>query len=236
MSYCVHCGVKLERSEGSCPLCGTRIIDPAAEETADAVQPPYPVHNGEQILRKSKKNLLQVAGALTLIPAAICILLDLVISGRIRWSLYAAAALCILFGAFALPLMHRKHRFLVSMIFLACAGIGYLYMISRLVGGGWFLPVAMPSVLIGCGFIYFFVLWIRRRHPGKFAIGGVFFISAGCLCITVETLLLLFFRPDVFAYHWSPFAAAPTVFIGILLLVTDHDKDLMDELRRRLHY
>ena len=43
MSYCVNCGVELEKSEKRCPLCGVEVINPAQPpEDKEPRQRPYP--------------------------------------------------------------------------------------------------------------------------------------------------------------------------------------------------
>ena len=43
MSYCVNCGVELEKSEKKCPLCGVEVINPAQPpEDKEPRQRPYP--------------------------------------------------------------------------------------------------------------------------------------------------------------------------------------------------
>ena len=37
MSYCVNCGVELQKSEPRCPLCGTEVINP--NEIAEEERP-----------------------------------------------------------------------------------------------------------------------------------------------------------------------------------------------------
>ena len=43
MSYCVNCGVELEKSEQRCPLCGVEVINPAEPFDFTDVRP-YPKH------------------------------------------------------------------------------------------------------------------------------------------------------------------------------------------------
>ena len=45
MSYCVNCGVELDKTCSVCPLCNTRVINP--NQPVDTVSPkPYPVNKG----------------------------------------------------------------------------------------------------------------------------------------------------------------------------------------------
>ena len=43
MSYCVNCGVELEKSEKKCPLCGVEVINPKEPpQDKEPRQRPYP--------------------------------------------------------------------------------------------------------------------------------------------------------------------------------------------------
>ena len=45
MSYCVNCGVELDKTCSVCPLCNTKVINP--NQPVDTVSPkPYPVNKG----------------------------------------------------------------------------------------------------------------------------------------------------------------------------------------------
>lgn len=45
MSYCVNCGVELDKTCSVCPLCNTKVINP--NQPVDTVSPkPYPVDKG----------------------------------------------------------------------------------------------------------------------------------------------------------------------------------------------
>ena len=88
MAYCVHCGVKLGAGEKRCPLCHTVSIDPHESKT-DAPQPLYPIHTPQQLMTRSKRYFLILFGILLLVPALLCLVIDLLIGGGITWSIYA---------------------------------------------------------------------------------------------------------------------------------------------------
>ncbi len=54
MSYCVHCGVELAESEARCPLCNTKVVDPAAPQQGNG-KTPYPPYEAISPERVSKK-------------------------------------------------------------------------------------------------------------------------------------------------------------------------------------
>ena len=75
MSYCVNCGVELDKTCSVCPLCNTRVINP--NQPVDTVSPkPYPVNKGyvDSGIRKETAILMAVCLATT---AVVCGLLNL---------------------------------------------------------------------------------------------------------------------------------------------------------------
>ena len=85
MSYCVNCGVELEKSLQECPLCHTPVINPV--EQNKALPPsPYPTNKGqvEVVKRKDLGILLSVVLSATSIT---CLLLNLLVFDSSLWSL-----------------------------------------------------------------------------------------------------------------------------------------------------
>ena len=75
MSYCVNCGVELEPSLKTCPLCNTPVINPKQLE-ALKVSSPYPKERGQVDVVKRKD--LAILTSIVLIATSIsCLLLNL---------------------------------------------------------------------------------------------------------------------------------------------------------------
>ena len=51
MSYCVNCGVELDKTCGSCPLCNTPVYNPNQPVDTESVKP-FPVQKGTTELAK----------------------------------------------------------------------------------------------------------------------------------------------------------------------------------------
>ena len=70
MSYCVNCGVELDPSLTSCPLCNTPVVNPN-ETNTEKPDSPYPTDKGqvEMVKRKDLGILLSVVLSATSIPA-----------------------------------------------------------------------------------------------------------------------------------------------------------------------
>ncbi|POP37806.1 hypothetical protein C3R19_12960, partial [Blautia producta] len=75
MSYCVNCGVELDKTCKVCPLCNTKVINP--KQPPDTAAPkPFPSLEGhaEQVPRRDITILMTVILATT---AVVCGLLNL---------------------------------------------------------------------------------------------------------------------------------------------------------------
>ncbi len=108
MSYCVNCGVELDKTCSVCPLCNTRVINP--NQPVDTVSPkPYPVNKGyvDSGIRKETAILMAVCLATT---AVVCGLLNLLFITFSHWSFYVIG-ICIVLWIFCLPVFFPTKPF-----------------------------------------------------------------------------------------------------------------------------
>lgn len=236
MSYCVHCGVKLADSEnGRCPLCGIVNRDPLSPADEKA-SPAYPCRTEEQNLQRSKGYIFRLFSLLFVFPAVLCLLVDLVTAHRLTWSIYPAAALGLMWCSCGITLTLNKYRLYLSYLFNTLAMLVYMFMTERLNRGTWFLPVALPVTCYLSLCTAGITVIVRRRHiTSRVGISGVILILAGIACVLTEILLSLTFGGAP-RFHWSPYALAPCLFVGIVLIVFSRNAAVMNELRRRLHF
>jgi hypothetical protein len=237
MPYCVHCGVKLADSEPRCPLCATPVIDPSAPK--DPASPPparaYPARTEAQTLTLSRRSPLAFLSLLLLGAAGICLALDFLAGEGMRWSLYPAGVLILLWVAFAVPLLLRRHRLYSTLLTTAAALAGYLYMVERLTDGAhWFLPVVFPALLLFVGMVCLCIAMARRFRAGGLAVSAAAFCQAGLLAFAIELLIVRAgFAEKIL---WSPFVFLPCLGVAALLLLIARDRPLYEALQRRLHF
>jgi uncharacterized membrane protein YvbJ len=74
MSYCVNCGVELERSLKACPLCGVPVINPLEKEAPEA-PPAFPTVRDE-LKKKDRTFWVGFFSLLYLVPIATCIIMS----------------------------------------------------------------------------------------------------------------------------------------------------------------
>jgi hypothetical protein len=184
MPYCPRCGVELDPSVETCPLCRTpipRFPDLGAGEPAWPApgllgDPAKRYVGGVQIRRR-------VFGILTAVLAAASaavLSVDLLRAGMLSWSLYAAAALCGAWGmAAALFLSYRRPLVAVPV----CFGIVTVVLAAFDASDGrwhWFLPLGLPLMILAAAAVAGGWLLLRRAR-GYYLLGVV----AGLLAVTL---------------------------------------------------
>lgn len=234
MAYCVHCGVKLGEAEPRCPLCGTEAVDPACPQNPGAERA-YPVRTPEQTLRIHRGYAVSALSFLLLLPAGLCLLLDVLGGQGIGWSVYPAGILVLSWIAVTVPLLMRRNRLYSTILVTGATLAGYLYMVERMSRApGWFFPIVLPALLL---FIAMVCLTIALRRKWKMRVMRIVAFAlaeAGALSLAVE--LLIERSAGGGAFYWSPFVAVPCCFVALLLYVITKNRPLYDELRRRLHF
>lgn len=231
MAYCVHCGVRLHDAEPKCPLCGVEAADPM--KPYDPTMPkPFPVRTPEQTLTINRNYAMTLLMVLLLLPAAGCLLLD-ILSGGISWSIYPAGVLTLSWIMITVPLLMTRHRLYGTILITGGALAGYLFMIERLSGGSdWFWPIVLPALVVFMMMGCVCVVMVRQFHARVLLVIVAALVEIGILCLVVELLCIGF---DA-ALSWSKFVMAPCFFMALLLFVISRNRPLSEELKRRLHF
>lgn len=235
MAYCVHCGVKLGSSEKRCPLCGTAVLDPAEPRVPDAPRP-YPVRSPDQELKRNKQVLLVLAAAMTLIPAFLCLIIDLLDGGGISWSYYAASALCLTFIALDVPLIVTHHRLVYSVITAFICLNSFLFIVYLMDSSvNWFFPIALPALALLTILLLLLAGLYRKGVLNRLTLAAACLAAIAAECIAVELLILLS-QGGGFHFSWSPIVMAPCLFISLALFYINSNRTLREEVRRRVHF
>ena len=231
MAYCVHCGVKLHDAEPRCPLCGVEAADPV-KPYDPAVPKPFPVRTPEQTLTINRNYAVTLLVVLLLLPAAGCLLLD-ILGGGISWSVYPAGVLTLSWIVITVPLLMKRHRLYSTILITGGALAGYLLMIERLSGGSnWFWPIVFPALAVFILMVCVCVAMVLRFQTRALLVIVAALVEIGFLCLMVELLCVGF---DA-ALVWSKFVMAPCFFMALLLFVVSRNRPLSEELKRRLHF
>lgn len=212
--YCIKCGVKLEKTELKCPLCGTVPYHPDIE--TEVVPPVYP-ENSYPITKINLKISLFIVSTMFLLAGIITFLCNLQVSGDVTWSGIVIGALIVGYISFILPRWFEKPN---PIIFVPCvfAAIAlYLAYINYIYNGNWFLTFAFP--LVGAiGIITSTVITlVKCLKKGYLYIFGGAFLAYGAFMFPLEILINITFSRPRFAF-WSIYPTTALVILGGLLI------------------
>lgn len=233
MSYCVNCGVELDKSCSICPLCNTRVINPNEPEVPP-VPRPYPTRKGtiDPVRRSDVAILTAVILGTT---AIVCGLLNFFLFTTTMWSLYVIGA-CIVLWVFFLPVFFPdKLKIFVS---LGLDGISialYFEVISWLhPGNGWYFAIALPLIALVTLLILIYVRCLYAPNHSILSMAAVLVAEIGTLSVCVE-LLMRNYLEHVLRISWSAIILTCCVIIDASLFTILRHSRLREEIRRRMH-
>ena len=230
MSYCVHCGVKLKPAVRRCPLCDTPVFDPAelnlpTEDFRMEHVDTFP-HERMNWPFVSRITLCVLASV-----AAVMALCDLLTTGCIGWSWYAAAGCALTAGFTAIPAV--QHIFLRSVFPFFGIALA-LFLIAVPTGGmRWYLFLVLPITIVTA--VYTAVsVWLVCRKKVK-----LFYRIALCLLMLVLSLIAVEICTDLYAENtvhlfWSLYAVVPLSFIAVFLTITARNHRIVEYIRKNM--
>lgn len=233
MSYCVNCGVELDKTAVTCPLCHTIVANPF--EPVDILSPrPFPSQKGE-VLPPSRWEMALLLSAMFFCVGVCCGVLNLFLRTEHMWSLYVIGAVVMLWIWLVPPLLMRgMHLCLRLLLDVVAVGI-YVFLISvDLNGSQWFIHLALPIILLGGAIMLF--LGLILRGGGRSILSSVTLIigSIGVFMFGVE-LFIDRYLLNAWEPGWSIVILAVSVSMVIPLIIVRHIPALREEVRRRFH-
>lgn len=211
--YCIKCGVELANGVKRCPLCGTPVIipDELKEEAAAAAPAPsfYPENRVQE--KVNHWTVLVVITILFLLPALLCMLIDLRLNEHIVWSGYVSSSLLLVYTIVVLPYWFPQRK---PYPFILAVGIAIGFLLAYICvknGGHWFLTLALPIVviLIVMTEIAFWTLRGNRMDP--LLLVGLFFVAGGIFNVLLETMICM-----TFEFRFSFWSFYPLIALGLI--------------------
>lgn len=160
MSYCVNCGVELESAAKRCPLCDTPVINPA-QPPADE-PPAYP----EAIyLPKATRSVYKafIFTIVLLIPNIVCGVINLFYPDTGHWAVYVISCSALVWIFFILPFISKIRNPYLLLALDTAAALVFTFVMSVFHGKGWFLTVALPSILALAAMLAGVIYWLNRK-------------------------------------------------------------------------
>lgn len=234
MSYCVNCGVELDATRGSCPLCSTVVYNP--NQPVDRISPtPYPKNIGasEQV---DSRELLSLLTIVFVTASVVCGLLNWFIFDRTKWSLYIIGFFALLW-IYILPLLLRDK--INPFVAIAVDGVAMAMFVGMIAilhpGMGWYQEIALPIIAVSTALIEVFYLCNVRMKIPAIAKAMVIVSMIAVICVSIEVLIGFHFNRQIIL-GWSAIVLACCVAIDVILLALLHHKGARNELRKRMHF
>ncbi|MBR2869598.1 MAG: hypothetical protein IKB88_11130 [Clostridia bacterium] len=190
MSYCVNCGVELEKACKACPLCDTPVINPR-EKSMDNEIPAYPT-NLSIPKSTNKPYLCFVLSLIILIPSLVLIILNTVFFGNPVLK-YIIGGFVVAWVWFLFPLLWKKPIPAVTVFFDAFTLMAYFWF-YRFCGDdtGWVYGIAFPTVICLWAIANLFLFW-KRKPRSKSAISVAVLGAINVMTFVIEMTMSVFF-------------------------------------------
>lgn len=234
MSYCVNCGVELEPSLKTCPLCHTPVINP--NELQKLMSPsPYPTEKGKVDVVKRKD--LGILVSIVLIATSLsCLMLNWFVFPNSPWSLFIIGACLVLFVLVFPAIIYTKLPIYISLLFDGISTGIYLYLITfNTRSDEWFWNLALPILALTTILVEIFTLLLRSFSVSFLTISLYVFAEAALLCVGIE-LLIRHYAGSPLHLTWSAIVLTVCSVIIVLLITLLSTRRLRDAVRRRLHF
>ena len=235
MSYCVNCGVELEKSEQRCPLCGVEVVNPAESFDENAVVRPYPKHVERLNARIDRRYAATFLSLLLLIPVFVCIFTNMVTSGTISWSLYVLGGALVLFAWLLLPLLLNRRNVYACVLIDGLAAALFLLGVELITDESWFFSLGLPlAVWVTLYALIIAWLSVRENKRDLFVKLAIALAVSGALVVFIECTVN-FYRHLPLWPRWSAYALFPCLVLSVIVLLLNKRAKLKSELKRRFY-
>ena len=236
MSYCNYCGVELDKTMTSCPLCGLTVgeklvITHEWKSKQPIFKDKIASEIGTMTAVQKRKLFWEISGIILVSGILVTLIINFIESKNITWSKYIlVASLSILASISFFTLLRNRPFMLVLGSFISNAVLLLLLdLISSYIG--WGTKLGIP-ILISLYALILLVLWlIRISHRRGFNILAVIFIALGLFLICIEVFVSLYFNNKI-TLSWSIIAASSMIPISTLLFLVHYRLKSGIELRR----
>lgn len=234
MSYCVNCGVELDKTATECALCNTPVINPKEVVRKD-VKPPFPREKGQVEVAK-RKDIGILISTVVLATAVTCGFLNALVFTGTLWSLAVIGA-CIILWVILIPVViYRKQTIYASILFDGAAVGVYLHMLTIMTHrDDWFWELGLPIVVFVTLVMEAVTLCVRKL-PRSFLTNSLYFITAIGVLSTGLEILIDRYSADTVALRWSAVVVTICIIVDIAIITMLSLRRLRNAVRRRLHF
>ena len=193
MSYCVNCGVELDKSAKKCALCSTPVINPSELEHYITSPAPYSdkVVLPPGVRRRYVAFLLSMA---VLIPNIVCGIINFLLPDTGHWAVYVISSSALVWVLFIQPFLWKK-AYPYSIIAIDTVAAAFYIYVFYAVGSakGWFYDIALPLLLLMAAILMFMAYWLKKKKRDWPVITIALLTEISIVSICADLLLHMFF-------------------------------------------
>ncbi|ANE50927.1 DUF6320 domain-containing protein [Flavisolibacter tropicus] len=219
---CKNCGVQLEETMQTCPLCGESAIGekPSTSTFSLSYGKRHPSHLAAvQMSPPQKKFTWEIVSIILLSGALTTFVVDFILNRRITWSEYPLAICLTIFCYLSLFAFWNQPTLLKMTGGLLLASL-CLVILDAVTGGlHWSVRLGIPLLLISNLIASALIVITRRSRYKGINLIAYIFLGVALICIAIEGVLS-FFEMGWAQWHWSVIVAACIIpVVGVLLFV-----------------
>jgi hypothetical protein len=236
MSYCVNCGVELQKSEPRCPLCGTEVVNPNEVQDEKPLRP-YPSHVEHLDRSVDRRYIASFISLLLLIPLFTTMLATLFVSKQFSWSYLVLGGELVLFTVFLLPMIARMPKVLYA--FIDAVAVGVLLLLIRVLTRSdwrWLLLLGLPITGLTTLMCWFFALMASDKCRIAVLVRFTFALTCvGLLLVAVDFFICLY-SGHIAWPTWSLYVLFPCLVLACSLLLLNRRARVKEEIRKRFYF
>ena len=236
MSYCVNCGVELQKSEPRCPLCGTEVCNPNEQQEEKPIRP-YPAHVEHLDKKVDQRYIASFISLLLLIPLFTTMLANVLVSKQLSWSYLVLGGELVVFTVFLLPMIARMPKVLYMVI--DTVAVCVLLLLIRVLtksSWDWLLLLGLPITVLTALMCWFFsVMASPKCRIPVFVRFGLALTSIGILVVAIEFFIGLY-RNAIAWPTWSLYVLFPCLVLASSLLILNRRARVKEEIRKRFYF
>lgn len=164
MSYCVNCGVELDKSATKCVLCNTPIYNPNERIDSD-IQTPFSQTPIEIRSSVKVKFTAIIISFILLIPNLVCMALNLFFQPDYLWFIHIMSTSLLIWVVFIFPFITARRKPYLMWAFDTVVTALYIFVFyaTNTNDEGWYFSIAIPTVAIISACAFYFIHWYRQR-------------------------------------------------------------------------
>lgn len=232
MSYCVNCGVELDKTAKKCALCGMVVINPLQKLDTEALLP-YPVPP-EKLSTQERYYVVYILSILLVLLSLVSIILNALYFNKSFWSVYAIGAFVLVFIMSAVPLIIKK-PFLFYITLDVIGILLYLYIVEWVSQTNeWYFKIAMPTTVCIYMLIVIVSLYVKKKKAGALRTTAAILFGSGILSVCIDMSISIYIYNKIIL-TWSLIVLTCSGALGLALYITSRNKHVQNELRKRFH-